>query len=85
MPSNLNIRIKSITDAKQGDILYHDGFNWVPISIEKVFQELQAKIQSIKDELESTKIALASTREQLQQEINSQRQAIAELLKGIVK
>jgi hypothetical protein len=85
MPNNLNIKIKSIVEAKKGDILYHDGFNWVPISLEQVFLDLESKIQSGKDEIEALKITLRSTREQIQQEITNERKAIAELLKGIVK
>jgi hypothetical protein len=82
---NLNIKIKSITEAKKGDLLYFDGKEWIPVSIENIFKEITDKLQSNQDELESVKITLKNTVEQVEKEINDQRKNVAELLKGIVK
>jgi hypothetical protein len=83
--TNINVKIKEFVNAKKGDILYFDGNRWVPASLEFLFQELEKKIQENKEEIEAQKVNLRSTKEQLQKELTEQRQAIAELLKGIVK
>lgn len=83
--ANINVKIKEFNDAKKGDVLYFDGFNWVPVSLAVVFQELTAKIETNQGEIEALKVNLRSTKEQVQAQLTKQQQAIAELLKGIVK
>jgi hypothetical protein len=83
--ANINVKIKEFNDAKKGEVLYFDGFKWVPVSLELVFRDLKAEIDSLKTETESLKITLRTTKDQIQTELNTQRQTLAELLKGIVK
>jgi hypothetical protein len=83
--ANINVKIKEITEAKKGDILYFDGLKWVPVSLEFIFKEIDNKIANQGTDIESLKASLTYTKEQIQKELTSQKQAIAELLKGIVK
>jgi hypothetical protein len=83
--SNINVKIKEFTDAKKGDLLGFNGKEWVPVSVESIIKDLLKQIESQQAQLESVRLVVKSVKEQVQQEITTQRQAIAELLKGIVK
>jgi hypothetical protein len=83
--SNINVKIKEFTDAQKGDLLGFNGKEWVPVSVESIIKDLLKQIESQQAQLESVRLVVKSVKEQVQQEITTQRQAIAELLKGIVK
>jgi|688.fasta_scaffold534115_3 hypothetical protein len=83
--ANINVKIKEFTDAKTGDLLGYNGKEWVPVSVENIIKDLLKQIESQQAQLESVRLIVKSIKEQVQQEITTQRQAIAELLKGIVK
>jgi hypothetical protein len=53
--------------------------------VENIIKDLLKQIESQQAQLESVRLIVKSIKEQVQQEITTQRQAIAELLKGIVK
>jgi gas vesicle protein len=83
--STINVKIKEFLEGKKGDLLSFNGQEWVPFSSDELLKNLTQIIKEQKEQIKILRNNIEETKKTLQDELNNQRQAIAELLKGIVK